>query len=342
MIHKLSESVNIISSLNSRPNLRDGLTDTELKAKFDKAANIIKDYINDVLVPEIVAKNIPFQSATGNVTGETVLEAIDWLKDQIAETQVGQIGVGTIREELLSSEVRNILNSGIPYVGDTAPEHIVGELELSDGQIWIKTESNKVVSINILSNGKWYSFGEPVLPVSRGGTGIDKIDEGAMLYGGKEKTEVLETPTEEAVFLSAAGGKPQWKNKSGVKDALGFLNVTYGQYEGTGKPRTIDLKTESGEAVTPILLYVFREGEPYDLSGSVAYNTWETHAILAQNSSNCAEAVESSTQKKNLHCIKLSEATLQLYGKRADDGAELTIAGFMNVKGSTYKWVALS
>lgn len=41
------KNVNIISSLSDEPNSSDGLTADELKAKFDAAANLIKDYINN-------------------------------------------------------------------------------------------------------------------------------------------------------------------------------------------------------------------------------------------------------------------------------------------------------
>ena len=43
---KMTDSVDIISSLGNRPNSDDGMNATALKAKFDEAANDIKDYIN--------------------------------------------------------------------------------------------------------------------------------------------------------------------------------------------------------------------------------------------------------------------------------------------------------
>ena len=52
-INKLTDDLNIIASLGNTPNTDDGLTAVRLKAKFDEAANIIKAYINAVLVPAI-------------------------------------------------------------------------------------------------------------------------------------------------------------------------------------------------------------------------------------------------------------------------------------------------
>ena len=48
-IQKLTEDLNIIAGLDNQPTL----TPTQLKAKFDEASNIIKDYINNTLVDAI-------------------------------------------------------------------------------------------------------------------------------------------------------------------------------------------------------------------------------------------------------------------------------------------------
>ena len=49
------KNVNVISSLSDEPNSSDGLTADELKAKFDAAVNLIKDYINNTQNVEIDA-----------------------------------------------------------------------------------------------------------------------------------------------------------------------------------------------------------------------------------------------------------------------------------------------
>lgn len=47
--------VNIIQKLDDEPNDVGGLTSAELKAKFDEGANIIKNFINESLIPELLA-----------------------------------------------------------------------------------------------------------------------------------------------------------------------------------------------------------------------------------------------------------------------------------------------
>jgi hypothetical protein len=60
-IRGLSDDLNIIAALDDEPNDTQGLTANELKSRFDEGANIIKTYLNDVLIPDI-----------GDVIGEAV------------------------------------------------------------------------------------------------------------------------------------------------------------------------------------------------------------------------------------------------------------------------------
>lgn len=52
-IEKLSSDLNIISKLGDYPLADDGLEPDRFKAKFDEAGKIIKQYINEVLIPSL-------------------------------------------------------------------------------------------------------------------------------------------------------------------------------------------------------------------------------------------------------------------------------------------------
>ena len=52
-IEKLSADLNIISKLGDYPLADDGLEPDQFKAKFDEAGKIIKQYINEVLIPSL-------------------------------------------------------------------------------------------------------------------------------------------------------------------------------------------------------------------------------------------------------------------------------------------------
>lgn len=50
---KLTEDVSTVSKLDNEPNDVGGLTAEELRAKFDEAGEIIKKYLNDILLTEL-------------------------------------------------------------------------------------------------------------------------------------------------------------------------------------------------------------------------------------------------------------------------------------------------
>ena len=52
-LRKLEADLSIIAKLGTNPGVDDGLGEEQLKAKFDEAANIIKDYLNNYLILEI-------------------------------------------------------------------------------------------------------------------------------------------------------------------------------------------------------------------------------------------------------------------------------------------------
>lgn len=51
----INGDLSIISKLDDEPNDVGGLTSTQLKAKFDEAGNIIKEYLNESLIPAVLA-----------------------------------------------------------------------------------------------------------------------------------------------------------------------------------------------------------------------------------------------------------------------------------------------
>jgi hypothetical protein len=52
-LKKLEADLNFISKLGDNPGVDDGLTTEEIKEKFDKSGNIIKEYINECLLPDL-------------------------------------------------------------------------------------------------------------------------------------------------------------------------------------------------------------------------------------------------------------------------------------------------
>ena len=61
-IQMLDGDLNIIQKLDDEPNDVGGLTSAELKAKFDESGNIIKKYINETLIPAVLAEDATEES----------------------------------------------------------------------------------------------------------------------------------------------------------------------------------------------------------------------------------------------------------------------------------------
>jgi hypothetical protein len=91
---KFEDDLNIISKLDDEPNDVGGLSSTELKAKFDEAALIIQNYINNVLLAGLDnggAENISVSEIPGVPDIYTVQEALVALKEQINNAALGNI-----------------------------------------------------------------------------------------------------------------------------------------------------------------------------------------------------------------------------------------------------------
>ncbi|MCI8654268.1 MAG: hypothetical protein HFJ48_00080 [Clostridia bacterium] len=93
---KLEENLNIIQSLPNKPTLEAD----ELKTKFDKGSNGIKDYINNILIPEIekLVKESKIE-IEDSLTSEDTDKALSAKQGKIIKEELDKkqksIGIGT-------------------------------------------------------------------------------------------------------------------------------------------------------------------------------------------------------------------------------------------------------
>mgnify|MGYP006871089362 CR=1 FL=1 len=52
-IEKMNQSVAIHQALGTEPNTENGLSADQVKAKFDEGATLLKNYINETIVPAV-------------------------------------------------------------------------------------------------------------------------------------------------------------------------------------------------------------------------------------------------------------------------------------------------
>lgn len=82
-MNPFDKDIDYISALGDRPNSDDGLSAAELKARFDAAANDLKDYLNTVVVPFVddlqrqVQEMVSFVVPDGSITTEKFAKGDD-------------------------------------------------------------------------------------------------------------------------------------------------------------------------------------------------------------------------------------------------------------------------
>lgn len=98
-ITKFNENVNIISSLPDKPTQ----SAEELKADFDKGANLIKEYINTILIPQLEAGIYPIINnlTTGGSTSSLSAE----MGKRLNEEKQRKINYGTTVPPLDEGEI---------------------------------------------------------------------------------------------------------------------------------------------------------------------------------------------------------------------------------------------
>ena len=134
---RFTEETGNISALSDRPNDTEGLSASELKARFDKAGNDVKEYINGELLPALeattAAGNIGIAAITGLVAN-TVQEALQALFTALQDVTLGDIPDGSI---------------GTAKMADDA----ITEDKLHDGAVTKKKLANGAVNAEKIGTG---------------------------------------------------------------------------------------------------------------------------------------------------------------------------------------------
>ena len=137
-IPKFTKDVEVIQKLPDLPNTTEGLTAEQLKAKFDEAAKLVKAFLNDQLIPAIVANQIPFDK-TEAIDADNIQNAIIEVQKQVRDAASGTIVNGSVTKEKLSAELLARVYGGRPWVSMKTPDS--GDNVAADfpiGQVWLR------------------------------------------------------------------------------------------------------------------------------------------------------------------------------------------------------------
>lgn len=110
-IPTLDTDLSIIQKLDDYPNDVGGLSAAQLKAKFDEGGLVLQVYINTVLIPALIASNLPF-TPTAAVNAATIQAAIENVQAQLAGISAGSIPNNTVGMEKLTKQVQDAINAG--------------------------------------------------------------------------------------------------------------------------------------------------------------------------------------------------------------------------------------
>lgn len=162
------------------------------------------------------------------------------------------------------------------------------------------------------SPGVWSVVDQPVLPVSRGGTGVKALEAGAFLKG--EEDGSLGFISQEALFA-----------------LFPSLEITTGTYTGTGAARTVTLP------VIPKLLLVYPQSGPTWKYNNTDYVAEDNPAILADGCSR-VEVWRNTAGAKYSVQVSLSGESLTMAKLAGTVGG----ADLCNRSGVAYSWIAIS
>lgn len=101
----LTSDLDIIQKLDDEPNDVGGLSAQQLKAKFDEAGNIIKTFINDSLIPQVLGDGLSEQTRQEN---EQVRQANEQTRQ---ENEAARVAAEAAREEAAAQLNQNLTES---------------------------------------------------------------------------------------------------------------------------------------------------------------------------------------------------------------------------------------
>ena len=137
-IPKLNKEFDYISMMPDMPRSSNGWTPEAFKAEFDRAAKEIKEYLNNELVPALLAERLPF-AATTVIPENTVQRAIENVQQQLSSAVAGQIPNGSITAVKLSTDVFDRAYGGRPWVSLDTPGTEDNESKgFPVGQVWLR------------------------------------------------------------------------------------------------------------------------------------------------------------------------------------------------------------
>ena len=128
-ITPFDKDMDIIYKLSDSPNVDDGLTASQLKAKFDEGGKAVKDYINETLIPSVVEKPTFIGIVKSNGSGFVAATAGTDYQAPLGAGDItsAMLGSGIVSKAKLGSDVTAAtLGGAVPSVAKMATLTVAG------------------------------------------------------------------------------------------------------------------------------------------------------------------------------------------------------------------------
>lgn len=209
-----SGATNIISQLDDRPNDIDGLSASQLKAKFDKIGGDLKTFINDTLIAELEAATAGASigvSATG-ITASTLNGALEELLADIASAVVAGLSDDCVQTSYIQDSAVTAAKLASSAV-ETAKlkDANVTTAKLADGSVTTAKLTDANVTTGKLADAavttaKLGASAVTTAKIADANVTTAKIDDGAVTYAKTSGVQQEHTATTASVPAISAGG----------------------------------------------------------------------------------------------------------------------------------------
>lgn len=166
------KDLDIIAKLDDEPNDVGGLSADGFKEEFDKAGNLIKDYINESLIPEIESD---IDAASQGISSGSGIDGARLVNDSVPDAKIINLDGTKINDGTLTTEKHakgSITKELLAYDAKTLqtedfPNKVVPTRALADNAVTtVKVEDEAIAFAKLAKDAKPLSFQQKVVGVS--------------------------------------------------------------------------------------------------------------------------------------------------------------------------------
>lgn len=218
---RFTKEAGVISVLDNRPNITNGLTPAALKAKFDELGAALKDYLNGTLCQELEgtggAGNIGIDTISG-LTATNIQDALEALKEAIDGATTGALPNGSVSTAKIADLAVTtaklaelaVTTAKIADLAVTAAKLAAGAVEtakiadgaVTEGKLAAGSVTNTKLGAGAVGTANLKD--DLLVPVAKGGTGAATAAAARSALGAQGEIQIF------SGTLTAAG----WTNKA--------------------------------------------------------------------------------------------------------------------------------